>query len=165
LPGQRGPVPLAWCPRGRRLAVGSGEEVKVWDVAAGRKVRSLAKVQEGSNAVSWSPDGSRLAWAGSQGTIKVWDVQSGKELLVLRGHSGNAWSATWAPDGKRLASAGHDQTVKVWDAATGRLLWAAPSDVVRAVAWRPDGRQLVPVDFWNPPRGPSVPVWDAATGR
>jgi WD40 repeat protein len=104
--------------------------------------------------VVYSPDGSRLATAGIDGTAKVFDANTGQELLTLSGHSDSVFGIAYSPDGKHLATASHDKTVKVWDAETGQelltlsktghgdgivgLLYPGILDVV----FSPDGRDL-----------------------
>ena len=70
--------------------------------------------------MAFSPDGTRLASAGDDGTVRVWDAATGQEALTLKGHTAEVSSVAFSPDGTRLASAGDDSTVKVWDAATGQ---------------------------------------------
>ena len=38
------------------------------------------------NALSYSPDGMRLASASRDGTAKVWDLETGREIATYRGH-------------------------------------------------------------------------------
>jgi WD40 repeat protein len=73
-------------------------------------------------AVSFSPDGKRLATASADDTARVWDATSGQELLVLRGHSSLVAAVAFSPDGTRLATASWDKTAKVWDASNGQEL-------------------------------------------
>jgi WD40 repeat protein len=81
-------------------------------------------------AVAWSPDGTRIASASSNGVVsnpaglvQVWEAETGATILSYRGHHYGAMDVAWAPDGQRLASAGGpDGTAQVWEAESGRLL-------------------------------------------
>jgi WD40 repeat protein len=48
---------------------------------------------------TFSPNGSRIASAGFDGTVKVWDVATGQATLTLAGTSGLVSSAAFSPDG------------------------------------------------------------------
>jgi uncharacterized protein with WD repeat/tetratricopeptide (TPR) repeat protein len=112
-------------------------------------------------AVSFSPDGSRLASASNDQTVKVWDARAGAEPLTLRGHAGEVYAVSFSPDGTRLASASEDQTVKVWDARTGAeaLTLRGHAGFVKAVSFSPDGTRLASASYDQ-----TVKVWDARTG-
>jgi WD40 repeat protein len=115
------------------------------------------------NGVAYSPDGTRLASAGTDDTVRVWDAITGQEALPsLRGHRGHVYAVAYSPDGRRLASAGLDKTVRVWDAGTGRLIQGLDGHEapVRAVAFRPDGRRLV-----SGADDDTVRVWDLTIGQ
>jgi WD domain, G-beta repeat len=134
----------------------------VWDAADGRAVHTLAGHASEVWSVSWSPDGSRLATAGRDGTVRLWDAANGQNLLSLTGHTNRVASVSWSPDGSRLASGSWDGTVRVWDPNAGRAVrtLAGHTSEIWSVAWSPDGSRLV-----LGTRGGTVQVWDPNAGR
>src|SRR5262249_15474405 len=66
---------VAYSPDSRFLASGSTDKaVRIWDLATGQEIRTLAGHTGWVTGVSFSPDGSRLVSSGLGGTIKIWDV-------------------------------------------------------------------------------------------
>jgi WD40 repeat protein len=97
-------------------------------------------------SVAISPDGERLATAGTDGFVKLWDLGNGHELLSYSGHEehGAIRQALFLPDGKRMVSAGAGKDIKVWDAATGKdLVTMSAAGVVSTIALSIDGKHLV----------------------
>jgi hypothetical protein len=113
-------------------------------------------------SVAFSPDGSRLASASTDGTIKVWDTASGQEVRTLKGHTGEVWSVAFNPDGSRLASASWDKTIKIWDLAKvnePRTL-NGHTGPVDSVAFSPDGSRVASAGFDR-----TIRIWDLARGN
>jgi WD40 repeat protein len=64
-------------------------------------------------AVTFSPDGKRLATTSTDKTARIWDAASGQELRKLT-HDGAVTAVALSPDGKRLATT----------SGNAALLWA-----------------------------------------
>ena len=82
-----------------------------WSSPEGSKAR-LGKGHITGN-IAYSPDGIRLAMAGSIGTW-IYDAHTGEELALLTGHTTEVYSVAFSPDAKILASGSSDGTVLLW---------------------------------------------------
>jgi WD40 repeat protein len=98
--------------------------------------------------MAWSPDGTRLAGGGDDGSVCLWQASDGTLLQQFEEHRGRVASVAWSPDGSRLASGGGSSgsgEIFVWDALSGERLYTLnePSEIVCALAWGPTGSVLV----------------------
>jgi WD40 repeat protein len=115
-----------------------------------------------SNAVTFSPDGRRLATAGS--SVAVWNAGTGRRLLSLGGRSGPFNDVAFTADGSRVAGGGDAGVATIWDARSGRRVETLESPVggagVYALAFNPAGTTLAADDgvgdLW---------IWDVASRR
>lgn len=156
---------VAFSPDGQWLASGGWDnKIKLWEVATGQEVRTLAGHTDAVRAVAFSPDGRWLA-SGSllDGTVKLWEVATGSNVRTFAGLTG---AVAFSPDGNLLASWSYDGTVRVWEAATGRNVHTLrpPHVVARAtdVAFSPDGRWVASANEFA---GEGVTIWEVTTGR
>jgi WD40 repeat protein len=68
--------------------------------------------------VVFSPDGKRMATAGSDNVARVWDVEIGKELAILPSPD-RVTVVAFSPEGKFLAVGSKDGSVRVWRMPAG----------------------------------------------
>ncbi|MFE6926328.1 caspase family protein, partial [Nocardia sp. NPDC057663] len=109
-------------------------------------------------AVSFSPDGTRVASASSN-TIRIWDLHSGRPLgEPFTGHTDTVSSVAFSPDGTRLASSGGDNTIRIWDPRTGQPIGeplTGHTESVYSVAFSSDGTRLASASDDN-----TIRIWD-----
>jgi WD40 repeat protein/tRNA A-37 threonylcarbamoyl transferase component Bud32 len=129
---------------------------RLWEV---RHI-DLKGESSGVFAVSWSPDGSRLATAGEGDSVCMFDTRTGDRVAVLRSHSGSIKAMAWSPDGSQLASGSLDATAVLWNARTGRATHTLelPRASVMSVSWNRDGSRIA-IAGRNQAR-----VWNARSG-
>ncbi|OOK64160.1 WD40-like Beta Propeller Repeat family protein [Mycobacterium kansasii] len=108
--------------------------------------------------VAFSPDNSRIACGGNNGTIQIWDLNTGRTVgKPLAGHQGPVIALAFSPDGRRIISGSADQTVRVWDAATGQPIGQQTTGgSVLSVAFSPDGTRIASANSDG-----TIQLWDA----
>lgn len=158
---------MALSPDGKRLAVGSFQEVTIWDTETGKIVARIGGLADRVPALAYSPDGKLLAVGGGaateDGELKLFDTTSAKLLVEIKpSHSDTVFGIAFSPDGKLLASAGADKFVKVWDVPSGKFAKSFEGHTAHVldVAWSPDGKRLLSAGADN-----FVKVWDYEKGE
>jgi hypothetical protein len=112
-------------------------------------------------ALTWSPDGAKIASASYDKTVRIWDTAHGFSVITYRGHWDRVRAVAWSPDGKHVASAGDDGTVQIWDAVTGSHVFTYRGHqlAVNALVWSPDGSRIASAGVDK-----TVQVWEARNG-
>ncbi len=98
-------------------------------------------------ALSFSPDGSRLAVTGYH-EVLLYDTAKWELKSRLIGISERVQSLAYSPDGKKIAAVGGAPgrfgEVQIWGTGAEKLLISAPVtfDTLYGVSWSPDGKHL-----------------------
>jgi WD40 repeat protein/tRNA A-37 threonylcarbamoyl transferase component Bud32 len=128
-----------------RLAVGCVDTIEIWDVPAGKRIRTLSNGEGGGRTLCFDPNGRWLAANDGNRAVRVWEVTTGREVRTLHGYAGMAAALTFSRDGRRLVTGGMDGAVKLWDVASGHEVLTLPGHAVQVtfVGFTPDGRSLI----------------------
>jgi WD40 repeat protein len=155
LAGQRGPIDaIAASNDGAILAATSVNAITLWDLPAGKPIRTIAEEDTGHGSprpVALSADGKRVA-AGKclrrgevfeDGIVTLYEVDTGQAIRALKGHPSAVISVAFSPDDRAIVSGGWDKTVRVWDVSTGRASQVINCpDEVWSVAFSPNGKYV-----------------------
>ena len=118
---------LAFSPDGKKLAVTGGRpsrmgEVQVWDVAKRKLALSVPVTYDTVYGVSWSPDGSKIAFGCTDNTVRAIDAKTGEQVLFSGSHNDWALDTVFSVDGSHLMSVGRDMAAKLTEVATQRFV-------------------------------------------
>lgn len=151
---------FSWHPAGNLLAVSLiGGMIVIEDAMRGERVHTLT-VDRTSWAITWSPDGTKLAaTASSQSPVNLWQTDT-FEPITAPNHPVFIVSLAWNTDSTQLAGALLGGGVGVWNIETGEFTSLGIEDaddidrVVEHMAWQ--GNLLATLD-----RTQRLRVWNA----
>ena len=121
-----------------------------------------------------SPDGRRIATAGSNGSVTIWDLATAKVVRVIPAHSNRGWLVVYSPNGRYLASSdeSRDKTtasgeIKIWNSDTGDLLQRIDLNnrFVNGMAFSPDGLRLAVSTYAIGQGEETLEIRDSSTGH
>jgi WD40 repeat protein len=146
-------------PDSRRLLTVSGRLITLQSALDGHPVSVFSGQTDGVNNVAFSPDGTLVATAHTDGTARIWDVRAGTELMTLRGHTDQVQDVAFSPNGRFVVTTSADGTARLWAVDTAAVL-REPGDEVVAAALSPGGRHIAVFTDHA-----AVKTWTPATGR
>jgi WD40 repeat protein len=145
-PGDAAEVALS--PDGRTLAVASGLDVQLVDVATLKPRLTLAGTS-GVLHARFTPDGRSVVGGSIDGWARLWSATTGRPVTrVFRGHTGAVFWESISPNGRTLATGSDDGTIQLFDLQSQRALGAPLTGIPnRTVAplFTPDGAALFAV--------------------
>ena len=118
---------IAFSPDGKLLAATGGDpgrfgEVQVWDVAEGKLKLSVPVTYDTLFGVSWSPDGTKIAFGCTDNTLRAIDAKSGKQVLFQGAHSDWVLNTVFSTDASHLVSVSRDRSMKLTEVVTQRFV-------------------------------------------
>src|SRR5262249_2202825 len=118
---------VAFSPDGKRLAVAGGRparmgEIQVWDVAKRKLAMSVPVTYDTVFGVSWSPDGTKIAFRCTDNTVRAIEPKTGQQVVFMGSHSDWALDTVFSADGNHLMSVGRDMTAKLTEVGTQRFV-------------------------------------------
>src|SRR5262249_55666554 len=118
---------LAFSPDGKFLAATGGNpgrfgEVQIWEVAKKKLRLSVPVTYDTVYGVSWSPDGSKVAFGCADNTLRALDAKSGKQVLYQGAHSDWVLGTVFSADASHLVSISRDRSMKLTEVTTQRFI-------------------------------------------
>ena len=165
---------------GKRVAVGTADgQLTILSLDAAQPAviaAATVALSGGVAAVTYSPDGDKLATAGGDGTAKIWlvrgDVAPAQQQIFgspiksgLNAQSPPLTSVAFSADGRFLVGGGAEGVVRLWDAATAAEVRGlrGHGGWVTSVAYAPDGRSVLSGSVDKTARQLELPRADTAT--
>lgn len=147
-----GPIKdIAWSPDNQRMViVGEGRERfgHVFMTETGTSVGEISGQSKPINSCDFRPARPfRIATGSEDNTIAIFEGPPFKFKMTKQEHGRFVQAVRYSPSGHLFASAGFDGKVFLYDGTTSELVGEVGSPAhkggVYAVAWKPDGTQLL----------------------
>lgn len=160
-PQNSSPFSLCFTPDSQTLISNPAmARVQFWDVASGRRLRTLQGSLLSLEAMALNSQGTQLVSGSEDGSVRGWDADSGECLTVLSAHTAKVSRLVYHPQQPIFASCSYDKTIKLWNeqGQCVRSLIGHESGVC-TVVFHPDGSTLISSDS-----GTTVRFWHTETG-
>jgi WD40 repeat protein len=118
---------IAFSPDSKYLAVVGGSpalfgEVQIWNVAQKKLRLSHSVTFDTLYGVSWSHDGSKVAFGCADNTVRAIDAATGQQVLYQGAHNDWVLGTVFSADSEHLVSVSRDMTAKLTHVPTQRFI-------------------------------------------
>lgn len=118
---------LSFSPDGKSLAACGGApgrfgEVQIWDMEKQKLRLSIPLTFDTIYGVSWSHDGSKLAFGCADNTVRAVDPTTGQQIFFQGAHSDWVLDTVFSKEGTNLVSVSRDMTMKLHEVGTQRFI-------------------------------------------
>ena len=173
---------ISLSPNGKYIAVDAYRTIRVLNQETGRVIQSFSRGNLNSNTATfaWSNDGNRLSFGHLAGErshqIRTVDIETGRQLSAI---NNQRWigidSISYSPDGSRMIQKTIG-SIDLWDVANNRVLFSeytfmlgtleTPVSIfLRAIAWRPNSRQVLVQYEYYASNESAVKILDSQNGN
>ena len=159
----KGVFSVAFSPDSKCILSGSWDgTLKLWNLNAGKEIRTFSGHTSLVSSVAFSPDGKFVLSGSNDNTLKLWDIETGKEIRTFLGHTYAVSSVAFSPDGKFALSGSYDNTLKLWDMNSGKEVrsFSGHTDWITSVVFSPDGKFALSGSYDN-----TLKLWEIETGK
>jgi WD40 repeat protein/tRNA A-37 threonylcarbamoyl transferase component Bud32 len=165
--GKNGPMveSLAFSLDGKNALLACADKnVRLWEIAGGKSIRSIGTHKDLVHSAVYSPDGRYAISASWDRTVRLWPLDGGADK-TLNGHSQRVQTVAFSPDGQFAASGGSDKLMILWnaksiqDAREIRRFTGHTGDVW-SVAFSPNCKQIL-----SGSTDKTMCLWDVDSGE
>jgi WD40 repeat protein len=134
---------IAFSPEGSVLASASWDKtVRLWQVEDGTILRVIEEPSRATK-VSFSPNGSVLAWGREDGMLLLLDLDDeDAQPRALEEHEFMVVGIAFSPDSQSVISGGSDGTLVFRNVGDGAIYKGLKADLLHSLALSPDGSAL-----------------------
>ena len=97
-------------------------EIQIWDVEKRALLLSVTSTFDTLYGVSWSHDGTKLAFGCGDNTVRAIDAATGAQVLYQGAHNDWVLDTVFSTDSSHLVSVSRDRSMKLVEVATQRFV-------------------------------------------
>jgi WD40 repeat protein len=134
---------------GKQLVTSNGPQLKIWDLASKKFIRSIDAHKYNINSAVYNPAGDKILTGSVDHTAKTWNTAGGIQELNLIGHNDEVLTACYNFDGSMILTGSMDNSAKLWRSIDGQLLhtFKGHETGVVSTVFSPDGGKILTASY------------------